>query len=193
MITLQGAIEKSPILLLQYWNFEWLDGTKIISYFGVSNNIIADCTYLSPFSCVPLNWTVYNITELLRNWRGLRTLCSRQFYHILHAMGNLIKYIFFRILDSRNTPMILEWWQISVLKMYDKLVVLFPFLSFIKGERNLENRVSTSFWSPLIGHLQHKNDPWYHQHIKIIWKDNGSFLEDYGYVCYYLDACPRQS
>jgi hypothetical protein len=44
VITLQGAIEKSQILLLQYWNNEWLDGTIIISYFGGSNNIFADCT-----------------------------------------------------------------------------------------------------------------------------------------------------
>ena len=38
MITLQGAIEKSL-------KFEWLDNTIIISYFGGSNNIFADCTY----------------------------------------------------------------------------------------------------------------------------------------------------
>ena len=42
VITLQGAIEKSPILLSQYWKFEWSDGTIIISYFGCSNNIFAD-------------------------------------------------------------------------------------------------------------------------------------------------------
>ena len=41
--TLQGAMEKSPILLLQYWKFESLDGTLIISYFGGSNNIFVDC------------------------------------------------------------------------------------------------------------------------------------------------------
>ena len=46
MITLQGAIEKSPILLSQYWKSEWLDGNIIISYFGGSNNIFADCIYL---------------------------------------------------------------------------------------------------------------------------------------------------
>ena len=34
VITLQGAIDKSPILLSQYWKFEWLDGTIIILYFG---------------------------------------------------------------------------------------------------------------------------------------------------------------
>ena len=43
VITLQGAIEKSPILLSQYWKNELLDGTIIISYFGCSNNIFADC------------------------------------------------------------------------------------------------------------------------------------------------------
>ena len=45
VITLQGAIEKSPILLSQYLKFEWLDGTIIISYFGGSNHIFADCIY----------------------------------------------------------------------------------------------------------------------------------------------------
>ena len=40
---LQGAIEKSPILLSQYWKNKWLDGTIIISYFDGSNNIFADC------------------------------------------------------------------------------------------------------------------------------------------------------
>ena len=44
LITLQRAIEKSPILLLQYWKFGWLDGTIIISYSGGSNNIFADCS-----------------------------------------------------------------------------------------------------------------------------------------------------
>ena len=43
LITLQGAIEKSPILLSQYWKNEWLDGTKIISYFCGSNDNFADC------------------------------------------------------------------------------------------------------------------------------------------------------
>ena len=43
VITLEGAIEKSPILLSQYWKNELLDGTIIISYFGCSNNIFADC------------------------------------------------------------------------------------------------------------------------------------------------------
>ena len=42
VITLQGAIEKSPILLSQYCKNEWLDCTIIISYFGGSNNIFAD-------------------------------------------------------------------------------------------------------------------------------------------------------
>ena len=43
VLTLQGAIEKSLILLSQYWKIELFDGTIIISYFGGSNNIFADC------------------------------------------------------------------------------------------------------------------------------------------------------
>ena len=43
VITLQGAIEKIPILLSQYWKNEWLEGNIIISYFDGSNNIFADC------------------------------------------------------------------------------------------------------------------------------------------------------
>ena len=42
LITLQGAIEKSPILLSQYWKNGWLNGNIIISYFGGSNNIFVD-------------------------------------------------------------------------------------------------------------------------------------------------------
>ena len=44
VITLQGAIDKSPILLSQYWKNEWFDGSIIISYFDGSNNMFADCT-----------------------------------------------------------------------------------------------------------------------------------------------------
>ena len=33
------------ILLSQYWKNECLDGTIIISYFGGSNNILADCIW----------------------------------------------------------------------------------------------------------------------------------------------------
>ena len=46
-ITKWGAIEKSPILLSQYWknyHFEWLK--KTISHFDGSNNIFADCTHI---------------------------------------------------------------------------------------------------------------------------------------------------
>ena len=43
VITLQAAKGESPILLSQYWKFESFDGTIIISYFGDSNNIFADC------------------------------------------------------------------------------------------------------------------------------------------------------
>ena len=43
VISIQGAIEKSPLFLLQYWKFELLDGTIIISYFGGSSNIFDDC------------------------------------------------------------------------------------------------------------------------------------------------------
>ena len=43
MITLQGALEKSP------WN-EWFDVSMIISYFGGSNNIFADYNII----CIPI-------------------------------------------------------------------------------------------------------------------------------------------
>jgi hypothetical protein len=49
MKTLQGAIEKSPILLSQYWKNEWMNGNIIISYFGGSNNICADCRSKTSF------------------------------------------------------------------------------------------------------------------------------------------------
>ena len=43
VITLQGEIEKSPLLLSQHWKNEWFDGSINISYFGGSNNIFAEC------------------------------------------------------------------------------------------------------------------------------------------------------
>ena len=46
VITLQGAIEKSQILLSQYWKNESLDANIIVSYFGGSNNIFANCRYI---------------------------------------------------------------------------------------------------------------------------------------------------
>ena len=55
VITLQGAIEKSPLLISQYWKNEGLDVTIIISYFGDSNNTFADCTkeeLYSTYECV---------------------------------------------------------------------------------------------------------------------------------------------
>jgi hypothetical protein len=60
VITLQGAIEKSPILLSQYWKNELLDGSIIISYFGGSNNIFADCTInkLLQIVCIPIQFKV---------------------------------------------------------------------------------------------------------------------------------------
>ena len=50
VITLQGAIEKSPILLSQYWKNEWLDGNIVISYFDGSNNICIDVNPTLQFS-----------------------------------------------------------------------------------------------------------------------------------------------
>ena len=55
VITLQGAIKKSPILLSQYWETEWLDGNIIISYFGGSNNIFAYCKFSLYFDIVNKN------------------------------------------------------------------------------------------------------------------------------------------
>ena len=40
------VIEKSSILLSQYWKFKCIDGTIIISYFGGSNNNFADCRFI---------------------------------------------------------------------------------------------------------------------------------------------------
>ena len=45
-ITLQGAIKKRPILLSQYWKFERMDDTIIISYFDGSNKIFADSRWI---------------------------------------------------------------------------------------------------------------------------------------------------
>ena len=53
-----GAIEKSPILLPQYWeNDHFYKVSKIISHFDGSNNIFTDCTYLK----ILLKWIITEI------------------------------------------------------------------------------------------------------------------------------------
>ena len=66
MITLQGALEKSPILLSPYWINEWLNGTIIISYFGGSNKI-SSTVYLSIYI------TIGNKTNLLLDLNFIKT------------------------------------------------------------------------------------------------------------------------
>ena len=41
-ITLQGALEKSPILLLQHWKNEYIESNIFILHFGGTNNIFAN-------------------------------------------------------------------------------------------------------------------------------------------------------
>ena len=65
VITLQWAIEKSPILLSQYCKNEWLDGNLIISYFGGSN-IFAD--YILKMSIVHFIYNEYNSRCTLFNY-----------------------------------------------------------------------------------------------------------------------------
>ena len=62
MITLQDAIEKSTILLSQYWKFEWLDGTIIISYFGGSNIILPTVS--------PSLTKSQNDKEMVKGWKN---------------------------------------------------------------------------------------------------------------------------
>ena len=65
-ITLQGAMEKSPILLSQYWKNESLNGNIIISYFGGRNNIFADCIFWhSTFKAIINKIKVYNLYHKL--------------------------------------------------------------------------------------------------------------------------------
>jgi hypothetical protein len=48
IITLHRAIEKSPILLSQFWkNYHLLRVTNNISHFDVSKNIFVDCILIS--------------------------------------------------------------------------------------------------------------------------------------------------
>ena len=42
VITLKGALQRSSILLSQYWKHEW-DSSMIILHFGGTNIIFADC------------------------------------------------------------------------------------------------------------------------------------------------------
>ena len=52
LITLQGAIKKSPILRKQYWKNKWLDSNIFISYSGGSNNIFANCISTLVYICI---------------------------------------------------------------------------------------------------------------------------------------------
>ena len=69
VITLQGAIEKSTILLLQYWNNECLDSTIIILYFGGSYNIFADCTtkFVNPLECRYMKYLIRDFIAFTQN------------------------------------------------------------------------------------------------------------------------------
>ena len=67
VITLQAAIKKSPILLSQYWKNECLDGTIIISYFGGSNNIFADCSSHRPTG-PPFEKPIHKIFKTIDRW-----------------------------------------------------------------------------------------------------------------------------
>ena len=78
VIHLQGAIEKSPILLSQYGKNEWLDGTIIISYFGGSNNMFADCK-LNLTHCVG-KLILVAVKTLPKNVKACRKLYY--FYHL---------------------------------------------------------------------------------------------------------------
>ena len=66
----QGAIEKSLILLPQYWKYEWLVGTIIISYFGGSNNIFAvfRCTNNIFADCMETILITRNINPNILCW-----------------------------------------------------------------------------------------------------------------------------
>ena len=59
-ITKWGAIEKSPILLLQYWkNYHFLRVTKVISHFDGSNNIFGDCVFAKVLMVHPKMYNNY--------------------------------------------------------------------------------------------------------------------------------------
>ena len=86
VIPLQGEIEKSPILLAQYWKNEWLDGTTIILYFGDSNNIFAD--WISVTVKLPKYIPNYNIHKCLK----IKTspICYLKIYYRVSMLYDLI-------------------------------------------------------------------------------------------------------
>ena len=108
MITLQGAIEKSPILLSQYWKNEWLDGNIIILYFAGSNNIFADCTSSIQFYFCQYVSSIYNL-------------------YSIHTLG-VSKHLF--------KMLILYYWQ-KIVQNFDNSFLGFFSLAHLKKKKRL--------------------------------------------------------
>ena len=91
MITLQRAIEKSSILLSQYWKNEWLNGSIIISYFGGSNNIFADCiASVAGFSLEPEDQE--QVRTLILKLLEYRLIRIRTFLVQTNLKGSCVHY-----------------------------------------------------------------------------------------------------
>ena len=87
LISLQGAIEKSPILMNNW--IEWLDGNIIISYFGGSNNIFAECISGLDYKYYikGLIWHLFTNTKLEfihRSFNLIRTNLKRIIYTFIY-------------------------------------------------------------------------------------------------------------
>ena len=121
--------EKRPMLLSQYWNNWQFDSLEIISYFGCTNNIFADCikVMVSLTICLQIIITCLNFYILI--------FMGSFFYCFMISM-HIVDYLAYRIMIV-----------ISKCNMAIYIYVLLLFLTLLDKEYlNLYTKLKKKTW-----------------------------------------------